>query len=141
MAILTFFEGFSLDLAKGVHDFDTHVFMLALSNAANQPSAAADIALADFTQIAYTNLVGRTVTVSSVAQAGGITTIVIDDFDLEASGGAVAAFRYISLYNDTSTGDRLVGYYDIGSEVTLLDTQVLPLDFNAVSGAIQIAPA
>lgn len=141
MATCVFFETFALDVLNKVHNFDADTFMLALCAAANAPDAAADGQLSDLTEIAYTNLVGRTVTVSSVAQVGGVATVIVDDFTLEASGGAVATFRYIVLYNDTATNDELVCYYDVGSNVTLADTQELILDFNGVSGVLQFAPA
>lgn len=141
MAIPVYFESWGVDLFNGEHNFSADTIMVALCNAANAPDAAADLNIADITQIAYTNLVGRTLTVDSVSEVAGVARVFIDDFNLEASGGSVAAFRYIVMYNDTHASDRLICYYDIGVEVTLLDTQVLPLDFNGVSGAHVLSPA
>lgn len=137
MAVYNKFEQFVEDVLLGVHTFNTDVIKVALCAAANAP-VATDSVLADLTEILYTNLVSQTLTVSGVAQVAGVARVFIDDFALEASGGAVATFRYIVLYNDTSAADSLIGWYDYGSDVTLLDTQQLILDFNAVNGAFSI---
>jgi hypothetical protein len=59
---------------------------------------------------------------------------------LTASGGSVAAFRYVVLYNDTPTtpADPLIGWYDYGSDLTLNDTETLTIDFDDAGGALTI---
>lgn len=49
-----------------------------------------------------------------------------------ASGGAIADFRYVVLYNDTPTSpaDPLIGYWDYGSTLTLNDGDSLTVKFN-----------
>lgn len=135
------FQEFEADKLKGVHDFSTHTIMVALCNAANAPDLAADSVLADITQIAYTNLPARTLTVDSVTQTAGLATVIIDDFALVASGGPVGPFRYIVVYNDSATDDPLIARVDIGVEITIEDTQQVLLDFNGVSGFHQSGPA
>jgi hypothetical protein len=55
------------------------------------------------------------------------------DHVLTASGGGVATFRRIAIYNDTPTSpaDPLVAYFDYGSDVTLADGETLTVAFNA----------
>ena len=57
------------------------------------------------------------------------------DLVLTASGGAVAAFRYIIIYNDTPTSpaDPLLCYYDFGSSLALADGETLTIDFTTSS--------
>lgn len=111
--------------------------VVALCNAANAPVAANSV-LADLTQIAYTNLSSRNVTTSSSSQTAGTYKLVCADLVLTASG-AVAAFRYVVLYNDTATNDELVGFYDYGSEVTLASGETFTIDFDGTNGVLTIA--
>jgi hypothetical protein len=55
------------------------------------------------------------------------------DVVITASGGTVGPFRYVVLYNDTPTSpaDPLIGWWDHGSEVTLVDEQAFTTDFGA----------
>ena len=71
--------------------------------------------LANLTQISYTNLSSRVLSVVSSSQTSGTYKLVVSDLVLSASGGAVAAFRYIAVYNETATNDELIGWYDYGS--------------------------
>lgn len=139
MAAFNKFNQFVEDMNIGVHDFGSDVIKVALCAAANAP-VAANAVLADLTEIAYTNLVGQTLTVDTgtTGQTGGTFRLFIDDFALEASGGAVAAFRYIVLYNDTSPSDSLIGWYDYGADLVLSAGQQLVLDFDGVNGVFDL---
>lgn len=111
-------------------------FVVALSNAANAPSASADLNLADITTISYTNLSSRNLTTSTASQSSGTYTLLFADLVLTASGGAVAAFRYVNIYDDTVTSpvaDPFVGWYDYGSDLTLADTETLTVDWTTSS--------
>lgn len=113
-------------------------FVIALSNTApgsesTPPTGDGNGVLANVTQISYTNLSSRTLTTASSAQTGGTLTLDFNNITLTASGGSVAAFRYIYIYDDTVTSpaDPLVCYFDYGSSVTLNDGDTMPLTFNA----------
>lgn len=126
------FNQFVEDLAHGVHDLETDQLALALCAAANAPVAGNSV-LGDLVQISYANLSSRNLTVVSSGQVGGTFTLVMQDLILTASGGAVATFRYVSIYNDTPTtpADPLLGWYDYGGDVTLLENETLTVDFDA----------
>ncbi len=129
----TFFEAFREQLAEAGHNLGSDQLVVAMSTAANAPSAASDAVLADFTQIAYTNCSSRNVTTTSSTYSGGTYTLTLADLTLTAGGGAIAAFRYVILYNDTSASDKLIGYLDYGSDVTLADTETLLIDFGTIT--------
>jgi hypothetical protein len=133
MATYNKFQQFVEDLAKGVHNFtsdSTCTVTVALTAAANAPVATNSV-LADLTQISYTNLSSRVVTGVTAEHTTGTVTFTANDLTLSASGGAVATFRYVVLYNDdpTSPADPLIGWYDYGSNVTLADGESLLIDF------------
>ena len=116
------------DLAEKKHNLASDTLKVAFSNASNAPSASADVKLADITTIVATNLGDVTLTVSSSSQTGGTYKLVVADKTLTASG-AVPAFRYVIIYNDTAANDELICWYDYGSEVTLASGDTFKLDF------------
>jgi hypothetical protein len=127
--ILQFVE----DLCKGVHNLTsdgTCTLTVALCNAANAP-VNTNTVLANLTTIAYTNLSSRVITGVTAEHSAGTVTITADDLVLTASGGSVAPFRYIVIYNDdpTSPADPLIGWYDYGSDLTLAIGETLTIDF------------
>lgn len=128
MASFVKFQPFVEALAEKAHNLGSDQLKIALTNSA--PSAA-NAQLSDITEIAYTNLSSRNVTTSSSSQSAGTYSLVCTDLVLTASGGSVAAFRYVVLYNDTAINDLLIGYWDYGSSVTLADTETFTVDFGS----------
>jgi hypothetical protein len=127
MATFNKFQPFVEDLAEKVHNLGSDSLKIALTNSA--PSAA-NAQLSDITEISYTNLSARVPTISSSSQSGGTYALVLADLLLTASG-AVGPFRYVVLYNDTSTNDRLICWWDYGSSVSLASGETFTLDFGA----------
>ena len=116
------------DMANGVYNCSTDQFTVALTVAA--PVATNEV-LANLTEISYTNLSARNLTTSSSGQTSGTFTQLFSDLVLTASGGAVAAFRYVTIYNNTPTSpaDPLLCFYDFGSSLVLADGETLTIDF------------
>jgi hypothetical protein len=97
MATYNKFQAWVDYLTEGVN-VSSDQFVVALTNSA--PIATNSI-LTDITQIAYTNLSTRNITTASSSQTTGTYSLVVNDLTLTASGGSVAAFRYVVVYNDT----------------------------------------
>ena len=135
MAAFNKIDQFVEDLAHKVHNLGSDVLTVALTAAANAPVATNTI-LANLTQIAYTNLSTRVITLNTSGQTTGTYTLSLVDLTLTASGGAVAAFRYVVVYNDTPTSpaDPLMCWFDYGSNLTLQDGESLTIDFASDGG-------
>lgn len=138
MATYQKFNSFVEAVAEKAHNLGSDTLKVALCAAANAPVASNTI-LANLTEISYTNLSARTLTTSSSSQTSGTYKLVLADLSLSASGGSVAPFRYIVIYNDTATNKELIGFYDYGSEVTLAGGDQFVIDFDAGTGVIQLA--
>jgi len=123
------FNCFVADVHNKVHNMGADTITVFLCAAANAPVATNTI-LANLTPIAYTNLSARVVTISASSQTSGTYSAVATDLTLTASG-TVATFRYIGLYNDTSTSDSLICWYDYGSDVTMTSGQTFLINFGA----------
>lgn len=137
MATYVKFQPFVEYLAEKAFNLGSDTLTVALCASGSAPSAANGL-LSDLTQIAYTNLSSRALTTSSSAQTSGTYKLVIADLVLTASGGSVAAFRYIVIYDDTAASDQLICYFDYGSALTLADGETLTLDFDGTNGLLQI---
>jgi hypothetical protein len=136
MASFNKFQPFVEQLAEKVHNLGSDQIVVALTNTA--PNAT-DATLSQITEISYTNCSSRNVTTTSSAQTTGTYKLVLADLVLTASGGSVGPFRYVVLYNDTAASDQLIGYYDYGSALTLLDGETLTIDFDPSAGVLTIA--
>lgn len=139
MASYNKFQQFVADLANKVYNLGSDTLTLALTATANAPVATNSV-LANLTQISYTNLSSRVVTQVSSTQSAGLYKLICSDVTLTASGGAVAAFQYVVLYDDTPTSpaDPLIGWWDYGSALTLNNGESLLVDFDATNGVLQL---
>jgi hypothetical protein len=133
MATYSKYNQFVEDLAKGVHNFSTGVFKVALSNAA---PVATHATLSQITELTTANgytAGGATTTISGTTQSGGTLTIVASDPSVWTASGAGIAFRYAALYNSSGSGvtNPLVAYWDNGSTTTVTAGNTLLVDFGA----------
>ncbi len=138
MATYNKIQIFVEDLAEGIHDLDTDQLTVALTTNANAPVATNNV-LADITEIAYTNLSARNITLTSSAHTTGTYKLTLTDLVLTATG-AVATFRHVLIYNDGTVGkvNPLIAWYDHGSDVTLADGETFTIDFDDANGFFQL---
>lgn len=132
------FNNFTKDLVDGIHAFGTHTFKALLTNSA--PVAATHDEKADLTEISAGNgysAGGPTITMST-STSSGTAKVTATDATITAAGGSIGPFRYVVLYNDTSTGDRLITYIDYGSSITLADGESFTIDFDGSAGLLTI---
>jgi len=135
MATYTKIDSFVENLAEGLINLGGTGLTIALTNT---PHTSTWDELADLTQISYTNLSSRVLTVSSSSQTSGTYKLVLSDLTLTASG-SVGPFQYVYIYDDASTGDKLIAYYTLPSAVTMSNGETLLLDFDGSTGVIQLA--
>lgn len=140
-ATFTFFYDFAEQLGKGVHDFSSHTFKVALTN--TQPTVASDDTLSDITEISTGggySAGGYALDGVTWAQSSNVGKLTVTDEVITASGASVGPFQYAVIYNDsaTSPADALIGYLDYGSAVTLADTESITLDFDASTGLLTV---
>ena len=135
MATFTKIHSFVENLAEKGIDLSGAELTIALTNTAH--TATWD-ELADLTEVAYTYCSSRVITVSTSSQTTGTYKLVCADLTLTASG-AVGPFQYVYIYDDGSTGDKLIAYYDYGSAVTLADGDTFKVDFSQDSGVLTIS--
>lgn len=132
MASFVKFQQFVEDLGLGVHNLDTGTIKIYLSNTA--PNVATHAVKGDLAEIATGNGYSGPIDISATyTESGGTGTLAGSDQTITASGGTIATFRYIILYNDTPTSpaDPLIGYYDHGGTVSLTVGRSYTVNFGA----------
>jgi hypothetical protein len=141
LAAFNKFQAFVENVAEKVHNLQSDTLKVLLTNTA---PVATNAVKADLTEIAAGNgytAGGTAATVSSSAQTTGTYKLVLADVVFTASGGTIGPFRYDVLYNDTPTSpaDPLIGWWDYGSSITLAAGETFTTDYDATTGALQIA--
>lgn len=142
MATFTLFDEFINNLGKKLIDLNADTFKAYLSTAT--PDVAAHDEKADLAEVStgngYAGPVTLTTTFAETGSGTGVWRFDCDDIAFgPASGGDIASNRYIIIYDDTSTNDKLVGFYDRGSASVIAAGQTLTVA--VASGLIDIAEA
>lgn len=130
MAVFNKFNVFTKNLCEKVHDLNADTLRVYLSNAT--PSAVDDSVKADLAEISTGNgYTGAVDTQNTGATATGTYTVTGTKVVITATG-AVAQFRYVVLYNDTPTSpaDPLIGWWDYGSAIDLVNGETFTIKFN-----------
>lgn len=135
MATYNKFSQFVEDLAHGAHNLSSDAITYALSD--TLPTAGM-LVLSEITEIAYTNVTddgagSRVITTATSEGTDGSYELVLTDLTITASGGAIAQFQYIVIYNATQTSPLkpLISWFDYGSGLILSTGESLLIDFAA----------
>src|SRR5574343_1556941 len=137
MATVVLFDEFGSELGKKGHDLSPDTSRIALTNTA--PDQAANTVLADITQISSGNgytqvsdVAGTTITMAWAETSAGSGVWRFgnssSDCTFTASGGSIGPFRYAVIVDDTSTSNKLVGYLDYGTAVTITTGNTFTID-------------
>lgn len=138
MAGLTLFYCFTEDLAEGRHNLGSDTLKVCASNTA---PVLTNTVFADIVEISAGNgysAGGTAATTTSSAQTAGVYKLILADVTYTASGGSIGPFRYLVLYNDTSSGKRLIGYADYGVNFTISSGQAFDVDFDGSAGVLTL---
>jgi hypothetical protein len=96
------------------------------------PVVGTDDELADLTQVTGTGYTaGGEDIQNNSTRSGGTVTMTAVDVTWTAGAGGFTAGRYVSIHDDTSTGDVLMCSFDYGGNFTLASGETFTLDFGA----------
>lgn len=139
MATFNKFHSFVEALAEKTHNLGSDTLTVALTNSS---PVNTNTVLANITQISYTNIqngttTGRDLTGVTSAQTTGTYKLDANDLVLTATG-TVPTFRYVVLFNNTAANDELIGWYDYGATVDLLNGETFTVTWDA-AGILTLA--
>jgi hypothetical protein len=63
-----------------------------------------------------------------------VYTLKLNDFNLAATGGDAFPFRYVMVFNPVAPSSELIGYFDYGSDLTILEDKDFDIDFASDGG-------
>lgn len=137
MAAFTKYNAFIDETAKASHDLYNDVLKCALTNTA--PSATTDTTFTAPPPAAVNGYPsgGNTLSRTSASTLAGVFRLIVADTVFVATAGGIGPFRYIILYN-SSKSNKLVGYYDYSSNITLNATDTFTVDFDNANGVLTI---
>lgn len=139
MATFNKVNSFAYETRIGTHVWGTDTFKATFTNTApatsdtvwSTGSFPAPASANGYTSGGYTLSL-------TFSESGGVSKIIAADFTATASGGSMGPFRYVQVRN-SSKSDKIVGWYDYGSSITLADTETFTVDFDGTNGFIQIS--
>jgi flagellar capping protein FliD len=137
MAAFNKFNLFVDALSKKVHNLNTDVLKVMLTNVA---PVATNAVKADITDITAGNgyAAGGPTTAQTLSNSSGTEKLVCTDQVITATG-PIGPFRYAVLYNSTATNGELIGWWDYGSAVSLANTETFTVDFDGAAGVLTLA--
>lgn len=127
------------DINEKVHNFETDILKFSLSDTlpsseSPDPTTTGNGIFANITEISYTNYsddlgTDRELEGITSVESSGTYTLDFNDVVITASGGPLATFRYLYVWNDTASSpvDAIVGLLDHGSGITLASTETATL--------------
>jgi len=133
MATFNKFDDFVEQLCLGKHNLAAaqDVVKVFLSN---ELPLATDTIKTDIAEITvengYTPAGGKDIT-NDITVVTGTAQLTGNDVTWTASGGSFGPFQYVIIYNDTQTSpvDPLIGWWDYGSALLVLDGESFTVDF------------
>lgn len=113
-----------------------HVVKAAIHTDA--PVVATDDELGDLTQITGTGYTaGGDDTQNDMTETGGTATWTgVDIVWTAGAGDWTSTARYVSVHNDTSSTDKLLGYWDYGATFAVGNGETFTLNFGASVGTL-----
>jgi hypothetical protein len=143
MATFTKINDWILNLSNADIDINADTLQFKLTNtafASETPNPTTDTngIAANATDISYTNYtddmtVDRVLEGVSSTQTAGVYTLDANDIVITASGGALATFQYLYLFDQTGATpvDPLMGAWDHGSAISLANGEAATITWNA----------
>ena len=126
---------FTLDSGSKVHNLASDTLKLAFTDTA--PTTATHVYADIASPLALTNMAtSPALTSVTYTQSTGTATLGAATWLGTSQTGNFGPFRYVVVYNDTAASKNVIGWYDLGSEVTLNGANGDQLSLSFASGIL-----
>jgi len=123
------FNCFALALGKGTHHLHAAGDMVKVYLTNVAPNVETHTRKIELSSIVEDNGFLATDIQQDYTVTLGVGTMTGVDVTWVAVGGSFGPFRYAALYNETAADKDLIGYYDYGSSITVLEGEIFKVDF------------
>jgi hypothetical protein len=139
MAAFNKFNSFVEAMGRKAHNMNADVLKIMLTNVAPVATNAVKADLTDITaQNGYT-AGGTAVGANAYSQTSGTGKLTGNDVVFTATAGGFGPFRYAALYNDTATNKELIGWWDYGSSISLVNAgETFTVDLDQAAGILTV---
>lgn len=136
------YNSFIDEVAKGTHNFYSDVLKCALTDKTPGPNTDMvwnDTSVAPPPTNANGYPAGGNILLTMTAStSGAIFRLIVDDSIFTATAGGIGPLRYAVIYN-SSKANKLVGYYDYGSSLSLAINDTFTVNTDQSIGILSIA--
>lgn len=139
MSAFNKFNSFVLDAATKVHNLNSDVLKIMLTDVAPVATNTIKANITDITAANGYAAGGATAAFVSGADTSGTYKLVLGQPTFTASGGSIAQFRYAVLYNSTAASGNLIGWWDYGAEVNITNGNSFQVQTDQTNGVLQLA--
>ena len=136
MATLTFYNAGKEALVEGINA-GTDTWRLILSNTAPDAADAVQADAAELTTANGYTANGVSCTTVSSSQTAGTYKLVLSCASPTWTATGALSFRYVILWNQTA--NALVGYWDYGSTVSMVNTDTFTVSLDGTNGVFSVA--
>lgn len=139
MATFNKFQPFVANIANNLFNLASDTVKVGLTDTAPLNTYSLYSSISEIAAAHGYSAGGATVTTTSSTQTAGTYKYIgaCANPTWTASGGSIAQFRYVVIY-DSTTG-YLIGYWDYGSEVNLATGNTFYVQLDATNGVFQLA--
>jgi hypothetical protein len=136
------FNSLTEALPEKVHNFQTDVLKIMLTNTLPNAATATKYADISASEVASGNgytTGGLTAALITSMQALGLYKLILSAVTWTGATAAMGPFRYAVLYNSTATNKELIGYWDNGASISLNPNETFKVDLDASAGVLQLS--
>lgn len=139
MAAFQKFNIFVQDLGRKVHDLNSDVLKIMLTNVVPLATNAVKADITEITPQSGYVAGGVTVATTTYVQANGVAKLAATaDPIFSATGGSFGPFRYAVLYNSTPAAGPLIGWWDYGIGIPLNNGDTFTVDLDQTNGILTL---
>ena len=133
MATFTKYQDTVVQMWTGIHNLTAAGNVVKAAIHTDAPTVATDDELADLTQITGTGYTAGGIDIQNgMTGSGGTATMTgVDTVWTAGAADWTSTARYISIHNDTSTTDKLLGAWDYGATFLVGNGETFTVDFGA----------
>jgi hypothetical protein len=138
MASYNKFHCYTQDLHEAKHNLPSDILKIALTPTEPLPSHQTLSDVDEISAIGGYSVGGISLPQSTSIQVNGVYKLNVQDVTFTASGD-MEPFRYIVIYNSSSSQKNLICWYDHGSLVTLKSGESYFFDFDQEAGVFSLS--